>query len=77
MALVHWCMDVFSAHSGNYNLMVLRLHFVDLNKNQLCTEKENISLHGIHDASVRYMRDELNNIGFKVAEGVSNPSPNV
>ncbi|RUS19629.1 hypothetical protein BC937DRAFT_87178 [Endogone sp. FLAS-F59071] len=36
---------------------------------KLCTEKENISLHGIHDASVRYMRDELDNIGFKIAEG--------
>ncbi|RUP44255.1 peptidase M24, structural domain-containing protein [Jimgerdemannia flammicorona] len=36
---------------------------------KLCTEKEGISLHGIHDASVRYMRQELDQINFKIVEG--------
>jgi intermediate cleaving peptidase 55 len=36
---------------------------------QLCTEKENISLNGIHEHSVRLMKEELQNLGFKLTEG--------
>ncbi|CAG8723280.1 316_t:CDS:10, partial [Acaulospora morrowiae] len=36
---------------------------------KLCTEEENISLNGIHEASVQIMKEELINLGFDLVEG--------
>ncbi|KAJ2963844.1 hypothetical protein NQZ79_g1082 [Umbelopsis isabellina] len=44
---------------------------LDVNKAciKLCTESNNISLHGIHDVSVRLMKQELEKIGFPAKGG--------
>ncbi|CAG8454420.1 67_t:CDS:2 [Acaulospora colombiana] len=42
---------------------------VNRNCIKLCTEEENISLNGIHEASVQIMKEELINLGFNLVEG--------
>ncbi|CAG8462887.1 1749_t:CDS:10 [Ambispora leptoticha] len=59
--------------NGKFSLPQRELYEAVLKVNKscikLCTEQQNISLNGIHDVSVKLMREELINLGFKVNEG--------
>lgn len=61
--------------NGKFSEPQKKLYQAVLNVNKacikLCTETHNMSLHGIHDVSVRLMKQELDKIGFPVKSGVS------
>ncbi|KAI9492367.1 peptidase M24, structural domain-containing protein [Zychaea mexicana] len=57
--------------NGKFTEPQKKLYQAVLNVNKacikLCTEKANISLHGIHSVSTRLMKEELAKIGFKTS----------
>ncbi|CAG8447958.1 2185_t:CDS:10 [Scutellospora calospora] len=59
--------------NGKFTQPQKELYEAVLNVNRrcikLCTEAENISLNGIHEISVEFMKEELLNIGFDLVEG--------
>ena len=60
--------------NGKFSEPQKKLYQAVLNVNKacikLCTESHNMSLHGIHDVSVRLMKQELDKINFPVKTGV-------
>ncbi|KAG1140816.1 hypothetical protein G6F37_008714 [Rhizopus arrhizus] len=56
--------------NGRFSDAQKELYQAVLNVNKkcikLCTESSNLSLHGIHSESVRFMKEELEEIGFNV-----------
>lgn len=61
--------------NGKFSEAQRELYQVVLNVNKscikMCTEANTISLHGIHNHSVKVMKQELQNIGFNVNSWVS------
>ena len=61
--------------NGRFSDAQKELYQAVLNVNKkcikLCTESSNLSLHGIHSESVRFMKEELEEIGFNVTGWVS------
>ncbi|CAO3662385.1 unnamed protein product [Umbelopsis ramanniana] len=59
--------------NGKFSEPQKKLYQAVLNVNKacikLCTESHNVSLHGIHDVSVRLMKQELDKINFPVRTG--------
>lgn len=59
--------------NGKFSDPQKKLYQAVLNVNKacikLCTESHNMSLHGIHDVSVKLMKQELDKIGFPVKSG--------
>ncbi|KAH8550463.1 peptidase M24 [Umbelopsis sp. PMI_123] len=59
--------------NGKFSEPQKKLYQAVLNVNKacikLCTESHNLSLHGIHDLSVRLMKQELDKINFPVKSG--------
>jgi intermediate cleaving peptidase 55 len=67
--------------NGKFSEPQRKLYQAVLNVNRacikLCTESHNMSLHGIHDVSVRLMKQELDKINFPVKTGVCDVQNNV
>lgn len=61
--------------NGKFSEAQRELYQAVLNVNKacikLCTESNNISLHGIHTQSVKIMKQELDKIGFSVTNWVN------
>ncbi|CAI2187438.1 11644_t:CDS:10 [Funneliformis geosporum] len=59
--------------NGKFSPPQRELYEAVLNVNRkcikLCTEKQNISLNGVHEQSVQFMKEELSNLGFNLVEG--------
>ncbi|KAG9301938.1 hypothetical protein G9A89_020982 [Geosiphon pyriformis] len=59
--------------NGKFSQAQRELYAAVLNVNKscikLCNEKQNISLNGIHDVSVRIMKEELLKLGFQLTDG--------